>query len=101
MLTYPPMRLYDIWEDSYFDIAKNKAERLLLAGIDYSLEKYIIYVAKKPPERLAKDFAYFQGKKIVFLPIGSFSKNFLEKIRIFHVLEGHHVRRYAHKYINK
>jgi len=101
MLTYPPMRVYDIWEDSYFDIAKNKAERLLLAGIDYSLEKYIVYVAKKPPERFAKEFAYVQGKKIIFLPIGSFSRSFLEKIRIFHVLEGHHVRKYAHKYINK
>ncbi len=101
MLTYPPMRVYDIWGDSYFDIAKNKAERLLLAGIDYSLEKYIIYVAKNPPSDLAKKFASIQGKKVIFLPIGSFSKNFLEKIRIFHVLEGHHVRKYAHKYINK
>ncbi len=101
MLTYPPMRVYDVWEDSYFDIAENKAERLLLAGIDYSLEKYIVYIAKKPPSQLAKRFANFQGKKIIFLPIGSFSKTLLEKIRIFHVLEGHYVRSYAHKYINK
>ncbi len=101
MLTYPPMRVYDIWEDPYFDVAENKAERLLLAGIDYSLEKYIIYIAKKPPGQMAKRFASFQGKKVIFLPIGSFSKSLLEKIRIFHVLEGHHVRSYAHKYINK
>jgi hypothetical protein len=101
MLTYPPMRVYDIWVDSYFDIAENKAERLLLAGIDYSLEKYIIYIAKKPPSQLAKQFAALQGKKVIFLPLGSFSRTFLEKIRIFHVLEGHHVRTYAHKYINK
>lgn len=101
MLTYPPMRVYDIWEDSYFDIARTKSERLLLAGIDYSLEKYIIYVDKKPPSNLSKKFASIQGKKIIFLPIGSFSKTFLEKIRIFHVLEGHHVRKYAHKFINK
>ncbi|WP_038057659.1 hypothetical protein [Thermodesulfobacterium hydrogeniphilum] len=101
MLTYPPMRVYDVWEDSYFDIAENKAERLLLAGIDYSLEKYIVYIAKKPPSQLVKRFANFQGKKIIFIPIGSFSKTLLEKIRIFHVLEGHYVRSYAHKYINK
>ena len=101
MLTYPPMRVYDIWEDTYFDIAENKAERLLLAGIDYSLEKYVVYVAKKPPSKLAKQFASIQGKKVIFLPIGSFSKSFLEKIRIFHVLEGYHIRSYAHKYINK
>ena len=101
MLTYPPMRVYDIWVDPYFDVARDKAERLLLAGIDYSLEKYIIYIAETPPSSLAKEFARVQGKKIVFLPIGSFSRTYLEKIRIFHVLEGHHVRSYAHKYINK
>jgi len=101
MLTYPPMRVYDIWADPYFDIAQNKAERLLLAGIDYSLEKYIIYIAHKPPSRIAKEFARVQGKKIIFLPIGSFSRNILEKIRTFHVLEGHHVRSYAHRFIDK
>ncbi len=101
MLTYPPMRVYDIWEDPYFDFARTKPERLLVAAIDYSLEKYIVYVAKKPPSALARSFAARQGKKVIYLPIGSFSPLFLKKIRVFHVLEGHHVRAYAHKYINQ
>lgn len=101
MLTYPPKRVYDIWTDPLFSLAENKAERLLLAAIDYSLEKYVLYIAKKPPSTFAKNWAYRQGKKVIFLPIGSFSKNLLEKIRIFHVLEGAHVRKYAHKFIDK
>ncbi len=100
MLTYPPMRVYDIWEDPLFDFARNKPERLLLAGIDYSLEKYIVYIAKKPPSSLAKRFAAHQGKKVIYLPLGQFSPTLLKKIQTFHVLEGHHVRLYAHKYIN-
>lgn len=101
MLTYPPQRVYDIWKDPLFFLAENKPEKLLLAAIEYSLEKYILYIAKKPPSSFAKNWALRQGKKVVFLPIGSFSRSYLEKIRIFHVLEGHHVRSYAHKFINK
>ncbi len=99
MLTYPPMRVYDVWEDPLFDFARNKPERLLLAAIDYSLEKYIVYIAKKPPTSLAKRFAAHQGKKVIYLPLGQFSPTLLKKIQTFHVLEGHHVRLYAHKYI--
>ncbi|MFH1487444.1 MAG: hypothetical protein ABII06_00925, partial [Pseudomonadota bacterium] len=45
MLTYPPLRVYDIWRDPFFSMARNKPERLLMAAIDYSLEKYLVYVA--------------------------------------------------------
>ncbi len=100
MLTYPPMRVFDIWEDPLFDFARDKAERLLLAAVDYSLEKYIVYIAKHPPTALAKSFAARQGKKILYLPLGQFSPMLLKKIQTFHVLEGHHVRLYAHRYID-
>ncbi len=99
MLTYPPMRVLDIWEDPLYDIARNKPERLLLAAVDYSLERYIVYIAKTPPSGLAKNFAARQDKKIIYLPLGQFSPLFLKKIQTFHVLEGHHVRLYAHHYI--
>ncbi|WP_456433667.1 hypothetical protein [Thermosulfuriphilus sp.] len=101
MLTYPPQRIYpDIWEDPYFDLARNKPERLLLAAIDYSLEKFVVYIAHRPPTGLAKTFAQRLGKKVIYLPLGQFSPSFLKKIRTFHVLDGHHVRTYAHKYID-
>ena len=37
MLTSPPMRVYDIWRDPFFDVARNKPERLLMAALDYEL----------------------------------------------------------------
>ena len=99
MLTYPPMRVYDIWRDSFFDVARNKPERLLMAAIDYCLEKHVVYVSATPPSGWCQSMAARLGKKIVYLPIGIFSPVTLKKIRQFHVLDGHHVRRYAKHFI--
>jgi len=99
MLTYPPMRVYDIWKDPFFDFARSKPERLLLAAIDYSVEKHVVYVAADPPSGWCISMAAKTGKKIIYLPIGTFSPVTLKKLKEFHVLDGHHVRRYARQYI--
>ena len=99
MLTFPPLRVYDIWKDPFFDIARNKSERLLLAALDYSLERHVVYVASIPPSSLCRSFASRMRKKIIYLPIGIFSPITLKKIKQFHVLDGHPVRRYAARYI--
>jgi hypothetical protein len=99
MLTYPPLRVYDIWKDSVFDIARNKPERLMLAALDYSTERNVVYVASSPPSTLCHTFAAHLGKKIIYLPIGTFSPITIKKIRQFHVLDGHLVRMYADRYI--
>jgi hypothetical protein len=101
MMTYPPMRVMDIWQDPYFDGAKDKTERLLLAAIDYSMEKHIVYVAPKPPSQLCQKVAEVLGKSIIYLPLGAISKATLRKIRYFHVLDGYPVRRYAKDYIRR
>jgi len=99
MLTYPPLRVYDIWKDPFFDVARNKSERLLMSAIDYSLEKHVVYVAATPPSGWCQSMAARLGKKIIYLPIGIFSPITLKKIRQFHVLDGHYVRKYARHYI--
>jgi hypothetical protein len=99
MLTYPPLRVYDIWKDHFFDKATTKSERLLLAAIDYSVEKLIAYVAAKPPRSWCYSFANKINKKVVYIPIGQFSAIMLKKIQVFHVLDGYDVRKYAKEYI--
>jgi hypothetical protein len=99
MLTYPPLRVYDIWKDPFFNAARTKPERLLMAAIDYSVEKHVVYVAADPPSGWCISMAARMGKKIIYLPIGVFSPVTLKKMRQFHVLDGHHVRRYARHYI--
>ena len=100
MLTYPPMRVFDIWKDPYFSVARNKPERLLMAAIDYSMEKHVVYVAAEPYSGWCQSMAATHCKKIIYLPIGIFSPVTLKKIRQFHVLEGHHIRKYANQYIS-
>ncbi|WP_028322190.1 hypothetical protein [Desulfatiglans anilini] len=99
MLTYPPMRVFDIWKDPFFGQARNKPERLLMAAIDYSLEQHVVYVAAEPPSGRCRSVAARLGKTILYLPIGIFSAETLRKMRSFHVLDGHPVRRYAHRYV--
>lgn len=99
MLSYPPLRVYDIWKDPFFGVARNKPERLLMAALDYSLEKHVVYVSPDPPSGWCRSMAARLGKRIIYLPIGTFSPVTLKKIRQFHVLDGHPVRSYAHEYI--
>ena len=99
MLSYPPLRVYDIWRDSFFGVARNKPERLLMAALDYSLEKHVVYLAADPPSGWCQSMAARLGKKIIYLPLGTFSPVTLKKIRQFHVLDGHGVRQYARQYL--
>ncbi|MFH1241102.1 MAG: hypothetical protein V1689_01950 [Pseudomonadota bacterium] len=100
MLTYPPLRVYDIWKDPFFHMARNKPERLLMAALDYSLEKHVVYVAPAAPSGWCKSMAARLGKKIIYLPIGTLSPVTLKRIKQFHVLDGHPVRKYANHYIS-
>ncbi len=99
VLSYPPLRMFEIWKDRFFNGARSKSERLLLAGIDYSEEPLVAYIAAQPPRSFCRTFAERQGKKIVYLPIGQFSPALLKSVRFFHVLESHELRAAAHRYI--
>lgn len=99
MMSYPPRRLFDVWSDPDYAECRSKAEVLLVAAIDYALKPLIAYVASKPPRTLIKSFAKRFGKKIVYIPIGQLSPVTLNKLRIFHVLDGRDKRDIAGEYI--
>ena len=85
MLTYPPMRVYDIWKDPFFDFARNKPERLLMAALDYCLEKHVVYMSATPPSGWCHSMATRLGKKIIYLPIGTFSPVTLKTVSYTHL----------------
>ena len=89
------------WEgkDNFFSGARSKPERLLMAAIDYCLEKHVVYMAPTPPTGWCRSIAERYGKNIIYIPIGTIPPSTLKKIRKFHVLDGHHVRDYATEYI--
>ena len=98
MMSYPPRRLYDVWSDPDYADCRTKAEVLLKAAIDYSVQPLITYVAATPPRSAMKSYARRFGKKVVYLPIGQLSPVTLSKLRVFHVLDSHSKRNIAGEY---
>ena len=99
LLSLPPQRMMDVWTDWDYAFAQSKPERLLLAALDYSLEKIIVYLGPRPPRSIFRSIAARLGRKIVYIPIGQVSPVALKKMRVMHVLDGHDRRSAAKQYI--
>jgi hypothetical protein len=99
LMSLPARRMYDVWADPDYDFAETKAERLLLAGMDYSIQKYVVYVAAKPPRSVFRNIAARFGRTIVYIPIGQLSPVTMKKIRVVHVLDGYDKREKAKEFI--
>src|SRR5699024_8247027 len=101
MMVFPPLHIHDIWRDPRFDAADTMEERLLMAAFTHSRERPVALRSAAPPgaavRRLAKRF----GKKLIHLPLGGFSATTIQQLRIFHVLNGQHIRSYAAEFIRK
>lgn len=101
MMSYPPLRVYDIWRDPGFDFISTKHEKLLVAGIVYSEKTGIVYAARKTPEKRWKKLAQRMGKKIIYIPLGSLNPTHIRKMRSFHMLQNKGLRNVAHEYLKK
>jgi hypothetical protein len=99
MLSYPPRRLDDVWSDPDYDFARTKAELLLLAALDYSKERQVVYVAARPPRSIFRQIAGRIGRSIIYIPLGSLSPVTLKKLRVLHILHGRDKRTLAKEYI--
>jgi len=99
LLSYPPRRMMDVWHDPDYLFAESKPETLLLAALDYTLDRFVVYVAAKPPRSVFKTVASRLGRKIIYIPIGQLSPVSLKKIRAVHILDGHDKRPNAKDYI--
>jgi hypothetical protein len=99
LMSLPPRRMYDVWQDSDYEFAESKSERLLLAAIDYSIYQYVVYVAAKPPRSIFKTIAARSGRTIIYIPIGQLSPVSVKKIRVVHVLDGYEKREIAKDYL--
>lgn len=99
LMTLPPRRLYDVWSDPDYDTAETKAEKLLMAGLDYSIEKNVVYIAAKPPRSVFRQLAARVNRKIVYIPLGQLSPAKLKKIRVVHVLDSYQRRDEAKQFL--
>ncbi len=99
LMTLPPRRLYDVWADPDYDFAEAKPERLLMAALDYSVERFVVYVAAKPPRSIFRSIAAHLNRKILYVPIGQLSPTKVKKLRVVHVLDSYARRAEAKEYI--
>lgn len=99
LMTLPPRRMFDVWGDPDYDFAETKPERLLLAALDYSVHRHVVYVAAKPPRSVFRSIAAQLNRSIIYIPIGQLSSTKLKRIRVVHVLDGYHRRAEAKDYI--
>jgi hypothetical protein len=99
LLTRPPRRMWDVWGDSDYDFVESKAERLLMAGLDYSVDRFVVYVAAKPPRSLFRSIANQLRRQILYIPIGQLSPARVKRLRVVHVLDGYDRRDIAKDYI--
>lgn len=89
----------DVWTDQDYAMAATKAEVLLMAALDYSQEKHVVYVAARPPRSMFKQMAARLDRKIVYIPLGSLSSLKLKQMRILHILSGKDKRELARDFI--
>lgn len=99
VMSYPPLRMFDVWTDSDFDFIPTRHERLLVAGLAYSEKPGVVYVARKPPASRWKKLAKSMGKRIIYIPLGSLNPLHVKRMRTFHMLQNKGVRNYAHDYL--
>jgi len=99
LMTRPPRRMYNVWQDHDYDFAENKPERLLMAGLDYSVDKYVVYVAAKPPRSVFRSIASHLGRRILYVPIGQMDSAKVKRLRVVHVLDGYDKRDIAKDFI--
>ena len=99
LMTLPPRRLFDVWADKDYDFAESKPERLLMAALDYSVERFVVYVAARPPRSVFRSIATHVNRKILYVPIGALSPTKLKKVRVVHVLDNYARRTEAKDYL--
>jgi len=100
---FPPIYLppvFQSYNDYNYEDTHTKAERLLKAGILYSREKYIAYIAKSPPRKYFYSLAGVKHRKIIYIPLDTYSHESLKSIKHIHILAGREKRKIAHKYIS-
>jgi hypothetical protein len=101
LFLFPPRPIPDIWRDRRLDSAQTLEERLIAGGALHSLEPHVVLVSPVPPparwRRIARQF----HRRLVTIPLSRFSGQTLDRLRRFHVLNGHEIRSYAARFIRE
>lgn len=99
MMSFPPGRLHDIWQDPEYHSLSRPADRLLAAAIEYNEKRAVVHLAERPPARRLVQLAARFGQKVVHIPLSTINPVLLARVRRFHVLDSRDRRDEAGDYI--
>jgi hypothetical protein len=99
LMTLPARRMSYVWSDPDYAFAESKPETLLLAALDYSVERHVVYVAAKPPRSVFRSIASRLNRSIIYIPIGALSSDKVKRLRVVHILDSYARRKEAKDYI--
>lgn len=101
LFLYPPLAIPDVWTDPRLDFTATLEERLLAAACLHGRCPQVVLLSALPPgagwRRLARRFR----KRLIHLPLSQFSDATIQQLRMFHVLNGRHIRSYAADFIRR
>ncbi|WP_447971525.1 hypothetical protein [Nitrospira sp. M1] len=101
MFLFPPRPIPDIWTDRQLDFTRTLEERLLAGACRHSQEPYVAVVSPVPPKARWRHIARKFGRKLIPIPLSRFSGQTVNRLRRFHVLNGHDIRSYASQFIRE
>ena len=101
LFLFPPRPIPNIWEDERLSFARTLEERLIAAAALHSREPHIALVSPVPPRAGWRRIARQMERRLVTIPLGRFSGQTVDRLRRFHVLNGHDIRSYAARFIRE
>jgi hypothetical protein len=101
LFIFPPRPISDIWTDESLAFAKTLEERLIAAGAAHSGETHLALVTPIPPKSRWRHIARQFGRQLVPIPMSRFSGQMIDRLRRFHVLNGHEIRSFAAQFIRE
>ena len=101
LFIFPPRPIPDIWTDEGLGFAKTLEERLIAAGAVHSRETHLALVTPVPPRARWRQIARHFERRLVPIPLSRFSGQLIDRLRRFHVLNGHEIRSFASQFIRE
>lgn len=98
---FPPRPIPNIWQDPTLSFADTLEERLIAGAARYSHERYVVLVSPIPPRARWRRIVRGFDRRLITIPLSRFSGQTIDRLRRFHVLNGHEIRSYAAQFIRE
>jgi hypothetical protein len=101
LFLFPPRPIPNVWDDPRLDFAESLEERLIAAAALHSHESHVALVSPVPPRARWRRIVHRLNRRLITIPLSRFSGQTVDRLRRFHVLNGHEIRSYAAQFIRE